>query len=78
MAELAPDTLATLRHVSTATLSTQLIKMAGLRSRSPRDIRPLNAANCRFVGPAVTLRYAPLREDLDKAMSNLAAPDNPT
>lgn len=75
---LAPDTLAKLRHVSTATLTSQLIKVAGLRTRSPRNIRPLNPATSRFVGPAVTLRYAPLREDLDKTMANLAAAENPT
>lgn len=77
MTDLAPETLAKLRHVSTATLTSQLIKVAGLRSRSPRDIRPLNMNKSRFVGPAVTLRYAPLREDLEK-MANLAAQENPT
>lgn len=75
---LADDTLAKLRHVSTATLTSQLIKVAGLRTRSPLNIRPLNMAKCRFVGPAVTLRYGPLREDLEKSMANLAAEGNPT
>jgi regulator of RNase E activity RraA len=78
MTDLAPTTLDTLKHVSTATITSQLIKIAGLRTRSPLNIRPLNMAKCRFVGPAVTLRYAPLREDLDKAMANLAAQENPT
>jgi len=77
MTDLAPDTLLKLRQVSTATLTSQLIKVAGLRSRSPRDIRPLNAAKSRFVGPAVTLRYAPLREDLER-MANIALAENPT
>jgi regulator of RNase E activity RraA len=66
-----------LRQVSTATLTSQLIKVARLRSRSPRDIRPLNAAKSRFVGPAVTLRYAPLREDLER-MADIALAENPT
>lgn len=76
--ELADDTLAKLRHVSTATISTQLIYLAGLRARSPRGIRPLSMTNARFVGPAVTLRYGPLREDLQKTMSDMAAAENPT
>ena len=75
---LAEDTLAKLRHVSTATLTSQLIKLAGLRARSPLNIKPLNMARSRFVGPAVTLRYGPLREDLEKSMANLAAAANPT
>jgi regulator of RNase E activity RraA len=78
MTDLAPGTLDKLRQTSTATLTSQLIKIAGLRTRSPLDIRPLNPAKSRFVGPAVTLRYGPLREDLDKTMANLAAPENPT
>jgi regulator of RNase E activity RraA len=78
MTDLAPGTLDKLRATSTATLTSQLIKIAGLRTRSPLDIRPLNPAKSRFVGPAVTLRYGPLREDLDKTMANLAAPENPT
>jgi len=78
MTDLAPDTLDKLRQTSTATITSQLIKLAGLRTRSPLDIRPLNPAKSRFVGPAVTLRYGPLREDLDKTMANLAAAENPT
>ncbi len=78
MTELAHDTLLKLRQVSTATLTSQLMKLAGLRTRSPLNIRPLNPAKSRFAGPAVTLRYAPLREDLDKTMANLAAAGNPT
>lgn len=75
---LADDTLLKLRHVSTATLTSQLIKLAGLRTRSPLNIKPLNMAKSRFVGPAVTLRYGPLREDMEKSMANLAAEANPT
>jgi regulator of RNase E activity RraA len=77
MTELAADTLEKLRQVSTATITAQLIKIAGLRSRSPLGIRPLNPARARFVGPAVTLRYAPMREDLD-ARASTVHPDNPT
>ena len=78
MTALAPETLDLLRQVSTATLTSQLIMIAGLRTRSPLNIRPLNAGNAKFVGPAVTLRYGPLREDLEKSMANLAATENPT
>ena len=78
MQPLAPTTIETLRQVSTATLTSQLIKVAGLRTRSPLNIRPLNPAKAKFVGPAVTLRYGPLREDLEKSMANLAAEENPT
>jgi regulator of RNase E activity RraA len=78
MTALAPETLDLLRQVSTATLTSQLLKVAGLRTRSPLDIRPLNPAKSKFVGPAVTLRYGPLREDLEKSMANMAATENPT
>jgi regulator of RNase E activity RraA len=74
---LKPDTLEKLRQVSTATITSQLIKIAGLRSRSPLGIRPINPARAKFVGPAVTLRYAPMREDLD-ARASTVHPDNPT
>jgi regulator of RNase E activity RraA len=77
MTDLAHDTLDKLRQVSTATITAQLIKIAGLRSRSPLGISPLNPARSRFVGPAVTLRYAPMREDLD-ARASTVHPDNPT
>lgn len=77
MIPLAPDTLEKLRQVSTATVTAQLIKHAGMRSRSPRGIHPLNPSRAKFVGPAYTLRYAPMREDLD-ALASTVHPDNPT
>ncbi len=77
MTDLAPDTLDKLRQVSTATITAQLIKIAGLRTRSPLGVHPLNLARARFVGPAVTLRYAPMREDLDSRASTVH-PENPT
>ena len=55
-----------LKHISTATLTTQLLKrgfrntfIAGLTSLRP---------DLRMVGRAFTLRYVPIREDLDKAV----------
>ena len=77
MTDLAPDTLDKLKQVSTATITAQLIKQAGMRSRSPLMVRPLNPARARFVGPAATLRYVPMREDLD-ARASTALEDNPT
>jgi len=70
-------TIETLRQVSTATLTSQLLKKHGMRSRSVAGVRPVNAARCRFVGPAHTLRYVPAREDL-MAEAMLDAPSNPT
>jgi hypothetical protein len=57
------DTRACLERVSTATVTTQLMKR-GFRSRFMRGRRPLRPGT-RMVGPARTLRYAPMREDLD-------------
>jgi regulator of RNase E activity RraA len=61
---VAPETLDLLRQVSTATITTQLIKNHGLRSRSIRGVKPIDPARAKFVGPAYTLRYVPAREDL--------------
>lgn len=56
--------LDTLRHVTTATLTTQLMAR-GLRNAFLEGPRPLRPAGPRMVGPAFTLRYIPAREDLD-------------
>ena len=53
-----------LRRTSTATLATQLFRL-GLRNRFLNGLLPMNAEHCRFVGEAATLRYIPMREDLD-------------
>jgi regulator of RNase E activity RraA len=61
---LDPDLAATLRGVSTATITTVLLKK-GVRRAWLRGPRPLpNAAGKRLVGPAFTLRFVPAREDL--------------
>ncbi|MSQ59973.1 MAG: ribonuclease activity regulator RraA [Betaproteobacteria bacterium] len=61
-AVITPNTLAKLREVCTATLTTQLFKLGfrntfipGLQALSPRQ---------RMVGEAATLRLVPAREDL--------------
>ncbi|NJD86560.1 MAG: ribonuclease activity regulator RraA [Betaproteobacteria bacterium] len=53
----------TLSHVTTATLTTLLLKK-GLRNVYMRGTRPLNPGQPRLVGPAFTLRFVPAREDL--------------
>jgi regulator of RNase E activity RraA len=60
---LDPLVAATLSHVTTATLTTVLLKK-GLRNVWLRGTRPLNPGQPRLVGPAFTLRFVPAREDL--------------
>lgn len=55
---------AKLTAVSTATLTTVLLKH-GLRNTFIGDLKLLNSAAPRMVGPAYTLRYIPAREDID-------------
>jgi regulator of RNase E activity RraA len=55
--------VATLATVSTATLTTLLLKR-GLRRVWMRGTRPLQSGQPRLVGPAFTLRFIPAREDL--------------
>ena len=52
-----------LREVSTATLTSQLLKR-GFRNTFLGGLAPLRP-DLRMVGYALTLRYAPMREDLD-------------
>jgi regulator of RNase E activity RraA len=60
---LAPHVVATLAQVTTATLTTVLLKK-GLRNVWMRGTRPLAPGQPRIVGPAFTLRFVPAREDL--------------
>jgi len=60
---LTAETLAILSDVSTATLTTVLLKK-GLRNVWLRGTRPLRPGQPRMVGPAFTLRFVPAREDL--------------
>jgi regulator of RNase E activity RraA len=60
---LTNDAIATLQGVSTATLTTVLLKK-GLRNVWMRGTRPIRAGQGRLVGPAFTLRFVPAREDL--------------
>jgi regulator of RNase E activity RraA len=60
---LTPEAIATLSKVSTATITTVLLKK-GLRNVWMRGTRPLRPGQLRLVGPAFTLRFVPAREDL--------------
>ena len=60
---LAPEVVAILSQVTTATLTTILLKK-GLRNVWLRGTRPLRAGLPRTVGRAFTLRFVPAREDL--------------
>lgn len=61
---LDDKTVARLREVSTATITTVLFKR-GLRNVFLGGLRPLGAASLPMVGPAFTLRFIPSREDID-------------
>jgi len=60
---LPEKTIEQLGQVSTATLTSVLLKL-GLRNTFMTDVHPL-VAERRLVGKAYTLRYTPMREDLD-------------
>src|SRR5258707_7368784 len=60
---LTPEAIKPLSGVSTATITTVLLKK-GLRNVWMRGSRPLRPGQKRLVGPAFTLRFVPAREDL--------------
>ena len=60
---LTPDYITALKAVSTATITTVLLKK-GLRNVWMRGTRPLAPGQARQVGEAFTLRFVPAREDL--------------
>ena len=57
------DRIARLSHVTTATLTTLLLKK-GLRNVFLRGTKPIRTGQTRVVGRAFTLRFVPSREDL--------------
>jgi regulator of RNase E activity RraA len=71
---LSPETVERLGRISTPTLCTQLFRL-GFRSRFLAGVRPATPTS-RMVGPAVTVRFAPAREDLTtyEALGNPAYP----
>ena len=60
---LDPKTIDILQGISTATLTTVLLKK-GLRNVWMRGTKPIRSGQGRLVGPAFTLRFVPAREDL--------------
>lgn len=63
-----PQVVETLKDVSTATLTTVLLKK-GLRNVWMRGTKPLKSGQGRVVGRAFTLRFIPAREDLSTPAS---------
>lgn len=61
--QLDPKAVAILSQITTATLTTLLLKK-GLRNVWLRGTRPLRPGQPRLVGRAFTLRFVPAREDL--------------
>ena len=60
---LDDKTLQALSNITTATLTTVLLKK-GLRNIWLRGTKPIRPGQKRVVGPAFTLRFVPAREDL--------------
>ncbi len=75
MSGYSETTLAAMRRVSTATLTTALFKR-GLRNAFMQGVRPLGRYGANMVGPAFTLRNIPAREDLDR-LDGFANPEHP-
>ena len=71
-APLRADIVERLRQISTPTLTTQLLKL-GFRNAFLHGLKPL-CPDRRLVGVAVTVRFAPAREDL----ASFAALGDPT
>lgn len=65
MNQVSEDAINLLKHISTATLTTQLFKR-GFRNVFMQGVAPLGKIeNGNMVGPAFTLRNIPAREDID-------------
>jgi len=72
--EVSEESLTLLKGVSTATVTMQLLKR-GIRACSMVGPRPFSGTEERLVGPAYTLRCAPMREDISTP-AFLGADDN--
>ena len=64
LAPLPDGVLEKLRKVSTSTIATQLYKR-GFRQPQLLGVRPLSEVADGFVGEAFTMRFIPMREDVD-------------
>ena len=75
MNQLSDQTRDLLKHVSTATLTTQLFRR-GFRNVFMQGVAPLGKpGSVNMVGPAFTLRNIPAREDID-VLEIFLDPDN--
>ena len=72
---LSPDTLATLKQASTATIATLLFKR-GYSNAFIQGVSPLAPDGQAMVGPAYTLRHIPARPDTDP-LDAFREPDHP-
>jgi len=76
LTQLRDQTRNLLKHVSTATLTTQLFRR-GFRNVFMQGVAPLGKLeNGNLVGPAFTLRNIPAREDID-VLEVFLDPENP-
>ena len=73
MTKLTDATRNKLKSVSTATVATALFKR-GFRIQMIQDVHPLGPDQPVLVGEALTLRYMPAREDLNKIDVFVIAP----
>jgi regulator of RNase E activity RraA len=73
--DLEPQTRDALLRASTAPIASQLLKR-GLRNVFIARSAPINRLHARIAGPAYTLRFIPMREDLAVA-GIVAIPSNP-
>ena len=62
------QTIADLCRISTATISMQLLKR-GIRRCHIEGAMPLTSGYERIAGPAFTIRFVPMREDLSSPQS---------
>jgi len=75
MTQLTDENRQNLRRISTATLTTALLRR-GLRNVFMQGVAPLRGYDGSMVGEAFTLRYIPAREDIDQ-LSIFDDPDHP-
>src|SRR5690606_21438200 len=76
MAEVSAAVIEKLKGISTATISTCLYKR-GLRKQYVQDVLPVGEPkSTSMVGPAFTLRYIPVREDLN-GLEGFRNPEHP-
>lgn len=74
MSDISSTTYEKLRQTNSATLSSLLFRR-GLRNTAVRGVKALRPDATPMVGPAVTVRYIPAREDIEGANYS-SSPDN--